>query len=181
MHVLQLVATFRRTPLGDAYLKYLSSVYLFVTQPSLHEGALHIARQRIISNRSLLKNAARSGLPQYIQSKPFSSKAWIPPNFRVFRPPKPIILDEELQEDEPDDVAVREEMEIGNLEDDTQEFGMTIMEPVNAKPEKTKETFRSTMIDEPEKTRAKRKRDDSNVQKLGDKVKFFLYIFFRLS
>ena len=76
--------------LGDAYLKYLSSIYLFVTNPTQHEGALHIARQRIISNRSLLKNADRSGLPQYIQSKPFTSKSWIPHNFRVFHPPKPI-------------------------------------------------------------------------------------------
>ncbi|KAF8591451.1 ribonuclease III [Ramaria rubella] len=83
--------------LGDAYLKYLSSVYLFVTNPTQHEGALHIARQRIISNRSLLKNADRSGLPQYIQSKPFTSKAWQPPNFRIFRPPKLAIADEEPQ------------------------------------------------------------------------------------
>ena len=26
---------------GDAYLKYLSSIYLFVTFPTQHEGALH--------------------------------------------------------------------------------------------------------------------------------------------
>jgi endoribonuclease Dicer len=80
--------------LGDAYLKYLSSIYLFVTNPTQHEGALHIARQRIISNRSLLKNADRSGLPQYIQSKPFTSRAWLPPNFRVFHPPKSVVPEE---------------------------------------------------------------------------------------
>lgn len=85
---------------GDAYLKYLSSIYLFVTNPTQHEGALHIARQRIISNRSLLKNADRSGLPQYIQSKPFTSKAWLPPNFRVFHPPRPVVSEEVSKDQE---------------------------------------------------------------------------------
>lgn len=68
-----------------------------MTNPTLHEGALHIARQRIISNRSLLKNADRSGLPQYVQSRPFTSKAWLPPNFRVFHPPKSVVADEEAE------------------------------------------------------------------------------------
>jgi len=69
---------------GDAFLKYLSSIYVFVTNPAQKEGTLHIHRQRIISNRSLLENASRSGLPQYIQAKPFSFRLWQPPNFDVF-------------------------------------------------------------------------------------------------
>ena len=64
-------------------MKYLSSIYVFVTNPAQKEGTLHIHRQRIISNRSLLENANRSGLPQYIQAKPFSSRLWQPPNFTV--------------------------------------------------------------------------------------------------
>ncbi|TFK55753.1 ribonuclease III [Heliocybe sulcata] len=64
--------------LGDAYLKYLSSVYLFVTNPQKHEGALHHARQRIISNKSLLEYADSAGLPPFIQSKPFVAKLWQP-------------------------------------------------------------------------------------------------------
>ena len=74
--------------LGDAFLKYLSSVYAFVTNPSLTEGALHIARQKIISNKSLLQNATRIGLPAYIQSKAFAFKSWQPPHFQVYVPPK---------------------------------------------------------------------------------------------
>ncbi|KAF8138575.1 hypothetical protein EV363DRAFT_1394017 [Boletus edulis] len=68
---------------GDSFLKYLASVYAFVTNPAQHEGALHAARQRIISNKVLMQNADRIGLPQYIQSKPFSHKVWYPPNFTV--------------------------------------------------------------------------------------------------
>lgn len=81
-------ATNRLTP-GDAFLKYLSSVYVFVTNPSLSEGNLHVSRQKIISNKSLLSHASRIGMPAYIQSKVFAYKAWQPPNFRVHIPPRP--------------------------------------------------------------------------------------------
>lgn len=64
-------------------MKYLSTVYVFVTHPSHSEGALHTARQRIISNKSLFQNASRVGLPAYIQAKPFASKQWHPPNFKL--------------------------------------------------------------------------------------------------
>ena len=54
-----------------------------MTNPAQNEGALHIARQRIISNKALLHNAARTGLPSFIQAKPFSLRMWQPPNFEV--------------------------------------------------------------------------------------------------
>ncbi|KAI6110462.1 hypothetical protein EV401DRAFT_1869432 [Pisolithus croceorrhizus] len=65
---------------GDAFLKYLASIYVFVMHPSQH-GVVHAARQCIISNEVLMRSAVRSGLPQYIQGKPFSYKLWHPPNF----------------------------------------------------------------------------------------------------
>jgi endoribonuclease Dicer len=71
---------------GDAYLKYLSSIYLFVTNPTQHEGILHIARQKIISNKALLVNADKSGLPQYIQSKPYMPKLWMPRGYSIVKP-----------------------------------------------------------------------------------------------
>ncbi|KAI0069087.1 ribonuclease III [Artomyces pyxidatus] len=86
--------------LGDAYLKYLSSIYLFVTNPSQHEGALHSARLRIISNKALLLNADSAGLPPFIQSKPFVSKVWQPPNFNVLPPPQSKKVQEEVAEED---------------------------------------------------------------------------------
>ncbi|PPQ92348.1 LOW QUALITY PROTEIN: hypothetical protein CVT25_008698 [Psilocybe cyanescens] len=74
--------------LGDAFLKYLSTIYVFVANPSLNEGSLHVARQKIISNKSLLLHSTRVGLPEYIQSKVFPYKTWHPPHFRPFVPPK---------------------------------------------------------------------------------------------
>lgn len=81
--------------LGDAYLKYLSSIYLFVTNPSQHEGALHSARLRIISNRALFSNAENAGLAPYILAKPLVPKQWCPPNFTVIPPPPPKVQEKE--------------------------------------------------------------------------------------
>ncbi len=75
--------------LGDAYLKYLSSIYLFVTNPAQHEGALHSARLRIISNKALFINAEGVGLAPYIQAKPLALRQWIPLNYTVIPPPPP--------------------------------------------------------------------------------------------
>ncbi|KAE9410383.1 hypothetical protein BT96DRAFT_961824 [Gymnopus androsaceus JB14] len=59
--------------LGDAYLKYLSSIYVFVVHPKADEGSMHNYRQSIISNKSLLKNAVAVGLPAFIQARPLNS------------------------------------------------------------------------------------------------------------
>lgn len=69
--------------LGDSFLKYFSSVYVFVFNPALSEGALHKARQHIISNKVLTQCGLSIGLPSYIQGKTFSCKLWQPPNFTV--------------------------------------------------------------------------------------------------
>ncbi|KAK0473131.1 hypothetical protein EDD18DRAFT_1197346 [Armillaria luteobubalina] len=67
--------------LGDSFLKYVSSLYVFVTEPDRSEGNLHASRRELISNNSLLHQAVRIGLPSFIQTKPFSLKTWCPPNF----------------------------------------------------------------------------------------------------
>jgi endoribonuclease Dicer len=91
--------------LGDAYLKYLSSIYLFVTNPSQHEGALHSARLRIISNRALFLNAESIGLAPYIQAKPLVAKQWSPPNFTVIPPPPPKVRENEITAHAEDDLG----------------------------------------------------------------------------
>jgi len=77
-----------------------------VTNPSLNEGSLHLARQKLISNKVLLHHAVRIGLPPYIQSKIFAFKSWMPPNFSVYQFPKtlkPPADGAEKQEDNPID------------------------------------------------------------------------------
>ncbi|OBZ71925.1 Endoribonuclease Dicer 1 [Grifola frondosa] len=64
--------------LGDAYLKDVSSIYCYVTKPTENEGALHAARQKIISNKALFSCATRIGLPSFVQGKRFVAKLWQP-------------------------------------------------------------------------------------------------------
>lgn len=64
---------------GDAFLKFISSTYLFVSFPTYREGSLHTARQGLISNKSLFQHACRVGIPSYIQSKLFAPRLWTPP------------------------------------------------------------------------------------------------------
>ncbi|KAJ8523549.1 hypothetical protein ONZ45_g63 [Pleurotus djamor] len=69
--------------LGDSFLKYLSSIYVYVMNPTANEGSLHQIRQPMISNKSLLQNASCAGLPGYIQSKPFAVRNWQPVGFSL--------------------------------------------------------------------------------------------------
>jgi hypothetical protein len=109
--------------LGDAFLKYLASVYVFVTNPSSTEGQLHVARQRIISNKSLLMHSTRIGLPGYIQSKIFAFKAWHPPGFYVYTPPKvPKQPEAKPVEGSVDDEAEDEDGEVAEVENEVAEI-----------------------------------------------------------
>jgi endoribonuclease Dicer len=85
-------------PQGDAFLKYLCTIYVFVAEPTQNEGSLHIARQKLISNKSLLENSNLIGLPVYIQGKPFPAKSWQPPNFRLTPRTSKLIIDKSDEE-----------------------------------------------------------------------------------
>lgn len=163
--------------LGDAYLKYLSSIYLFVTNPTQHEGILHIARQKIISNKALLVNADKSGLPQYIQSKPFMPKLWTPRGYSVLKLPlKQPVADESAHKD--CSVDVKKESPSGADTNITQlqsfdtngDVEMADMnEPVDpGKPEAQTKAVVST-------PKLKKALYDEDHQWLGDKVGVYLY------
>ncbi|KAF9263493.1 ribonuclease III, partial [Marasmius fiardii PR-910] len=72
--------------LGDSFIKHLSSIYVFVTHPNLDEGQMHVARQDIISNKSLFEAALSVGLPVYIHARVFTLKNWPPSNFKLETP-----------------------------------------------------------------------------------------------
>lgn len=84
----------RLESLGDSLLKLVSSVYLYVTRPSAHEGRLSQARQRRISNLSLRVLAERRGIQYKIAAADFSSGkvgasrssvCWVPPCYKIER------------------------------------------------------------------------------------------------
>lgn len=170
-----------------------------MTFPTLHEGALHVSRQRIISNRSLLRNANRCGLPQYVQSKPFSPKAWAPLNFIVYRPPRvrqddqaTEIADNGLEEGEiPPEKNTQEDMATGASNKDN---GTKVGKPGNSEPTealgrdcspidvgedheivKLIDGQASSGTGQKKPSKKKQKQESSTIQWLGDKVQYMLF------
>ncbi|KAF9961709.1 Dicer-like protein 1 [Mortierella alpina] len=69
--------------LGDSFLKFSSTIRLYIVNPAKDEGQLHGARIRIISNRALLRSATHLQLYKYVSSTPFHRKSWRPTRFIV--------------------------------------------------------------------------------------------------
>ncbi|KAG0040768.1 Dicer-like protein 1 [Podila clonocystis] len=69
--------------LGDSFLKFSSTIRLYIVNPVKNEGQLHLNRTRIISNTALLKHAEQLELYRYISSVPFHRKHWHPVHFIV--------------------------------------------------------------------------------------------------
>ncbi|KAJ2761805.1 hypothetical protein IWQ57_005953, partial [Coemansia nantahalensis] len=61
----------RLETLGDAVLKYITSVMVFVSYPDAHEGHLTARRGRIICNAHLFDLAIKLGLPPFIMTQLF--------------------------------------------------------------------------------------------------------------
>lgn len=69
--------------LGDAFLKYLSTVYIVVLEPEAFEDQMHMMRSRMVQNSTLWQVAERACLPQFIQSRPAATAGnFLPPGFR---------------------------------------------------------------------------------------------------
>ncbi|CAM6082260.1 unnamed protein product [Calypogeia fissa] len=65
--------------LGDSFLKYAQSSYLFLEFESKHEGQLSARRCREICNAKLHALAMSKGLPGYIRDEVFDPTCWVPP------------------------------------------------------------------------------------------------------
>ncbi|KAG0057140.1 Dicer-like protein 1 [Linnemannia elongata] len=69
--------------LGDSFLKFSSTIRLYIVNPAKDEGQLHASRIRIISNKALLGHATSLELYRFISSTPFHRKSWRPPYFTI--------------------------------------------------------------------------------------------------
>ncbi|KAI9180947.1 hypothetical protein LWI28_009608 [Acer negundo] len=65
--------------LGDAYLKWVVSRFLFLKYPQKHEGQLTRMRQQMVSNLVLYQYALSKGLQSYIQADRFAPSRWAAP------------------------------------------------------------------------------------------------------
>ncbi|KAF8609137.1 hypothetical protein BDV93DRAFT_517997 [Ceratobasidium sp. AG-I] len=71
--------------LGDTFIKYAASAYLYGTDPDATAGTLHMRRQRMVNNKSLWTGAQAIGLPSCIQSEPFKPRQWSIPNACIIK------------------------------------------------------------------------------------------------
>lgn len=122
--------------LGDAYLKWIVSRFLFLKHPQKHEGQLTRMRQQMVSNMVLYQFALNKGLQSYIQADRFAPSRWAAPGV-------PPVFDEDTKDieslfDDDDDQSQRStsngrnhdvddydndvEMEDGELESDLSSY-----------------------------------------------------------
>ena len=64
--------------LGDSILKLSTSLALMSTHLSYHEKILSNMKDHVVSNGSLARAATRTGLDQFIITKPFTGAKWRP-------------------------------------------------------------------------------------------------------
>ncbi|CAM0138922.1 unnamed protein product [Umbelopsis sp. WA50703] len=72
----------RLETLGDSFLKFVTTIRLYIMFPLSHEGQLHCQRIRIICNKALYRSARRLQIYRHITSQPFNRRRWRPPHFK---------------------------------------------------------------------------------------------------
>ena len=99
--------------LGDAYLKWVVSRYLFLKYPQKHEGQLTRMRQQMVSNMILYQYALNKSLQTYIQADRFAPSRWAAPGVLP-------VFDEETRDSEPsifEESSPRRELRKDSYED----------------------------------------------------------------
>ncbi|KAG0034113.1 Dicer-like protein 1 [Podila clonocystis] len=69
--------------LGDLFLKFSSSICLYIVNPAMTEGQLHLQRTKVISNAALREHALRLELFRYVANGTFQRRTWKPVKFVV--------------------------------------------------------------------------------------------------
>ncbi|XP_057785213.1 endoribonuclease Dicer homolog 1-like [Salvia miltiorrhiza] len=132
--------------LGDAYLKWVVSRFLFLKYPQKHEGQLTRMRQQMVSNIVLYQYALVKGLQSYIQADRFAPSRWAAPGvLPVFdedtKEDSSLFFDQEVNSDgsfrrKHEDEYEEDEMEDGELESDSSSYrvlsGKTLADVVEA-------------------------------------------------
>ncbi|CAA7056222.1 unnamed protein product [Microthlaspi erraticum] len=112
--------------LGDAYLKWVVSRFLFLKYPQKHEGQLTRMRQQMVSNMVLYQYALVKGLQSYIQADRFAPSRWsapgVPPVFDEDTKDGGSSFFDEDQKQGNSDVFEDGEMEDGELEGDLSSY-----------------------------------------------------------
>lgn len=86
--------------LGDGYLKFISSMFLYSEYQDWHEGNLTTLKSKIIGNRNLFYIGDKLGLPGIIKATMFRAKETIPPSAALSLEGQRILREYEMQMNE---------------------------------------------------------------------------------
>ena len=74
----------RLETIGDSFLKFAITAYLYCTYPGIHEGKLSYLRSKQVSNYNLYRQGKRKGLAECMIATKFEPmENWLPPGFVV--------------------------------------------------------------------------------------------------
>lgn len=74
----------RLETIGDSFLKYAITVYLYCQYPGIHEGKLSYLRSKQVSNYNLYRLGRKKGLPERMVSAKFEPyENWLPPGYVI--------------------------------------------------------------------------------------------------
>ncbi|XP_060562889.1 endoribonuclease Dicer-like [Ruditapes philippinarum] len=74
----------RLETIGDSFLKYAITVYLYCSYPGIHEGKLSYLRSKQVSNYNLYRLGKRKGLAECMISTKFEPyENWLPPGYVI--------------------------------------------------------------------------------------------------
>ena len=74
----------RLETIGDSFLKFAITVYLYCSYPGIHEGKLSYLRSKQVSNYNLYRLGKRRGLPQCMVASKFEpNENWLPPRYVI--------------------------------------------------------------------------------------------------
>jgi endoribonuclease Dicer len=74
----------RLETIGDSFLKYAITVYLYCTYPGVHEGKLSYLRSKQVSNCNLYRLGKKKGLAECMISTKFEPyENWLPPGYFI--------------------------------------------------------------------------------------------------
>ena len=74
----------RLETIGDSFLKFSITVYLYCTYPGIHEGKLSYLRSKQVSNYNLYRLGKKKGFPDRMVAAKFEPQEnWLPPGYIV--------------------------------------------------------------------------------------------------
>lgn len=123
----------RHELLGDAFLKFSTSVYLIKKHKDWHEGFLTAVKGKLVSNKNLLYCAIRLGLPGLLKVHLFDPKNdWQPPLATVPKKIKNALAESNQSARILYKLSLsEEEVMTANVDSDKLENFMTLLEPKN--------------------------------------------------